>query len=433
MSTASTRNPTRVSTFASFAIHNYRLFWISALISNIGGWMARIAQDWLILTELTPGSASALGIATALQFLPIPLLTPIAGALADRFDKRKLLIVAQTGLGLVALVLYLLVASGAIQLWHAFALAFATGVCAAFEIPTRQAFVSEMVPLGLLSNAIGLNSAQFNGARLIGPAVAGLLIAAVGVAPALLINAISFLATITALIIMRAAELTPMPKARAERAIRDGFAYVRKSPTITLMLVVIFTMSTFGMNFQLTNALMATEAFGKGATEFGLLGTLMAIGTLGGSVFAARRARPRLRVLLAALCGFAFFNALGAVSPSFGWFGASLVGVGICALTVMTSCNATVQLAADPLYRGRVMAVYMAVNMGGTPIGAPIMGWIGEIWGPRAILTIGSVATFIAFVAVSLYVILHDGIRLHLQASWPPVVIEHPEEAQVTV
>lgn len=424
-----TPNPERVSTFASLQLYNYRLFWGGALLSNVGGWMARIAQDWLILTELTPGSATALGIATALQFAPIPLLTPFAGALADRFDKRKLLTIAQSGLGLVALLLWVLVATDVVQLWHVFALSAMTGICAAFEMPTRQAFVSEMVPRRLLPNAVGLNSAQFNGARLIGPGVAGLLIAGLGVAPALLINAVSFCATIGALALMRTGELTEMPRAAAKNAVRDGLAYVRSRPDILLILVIVSSLSTFGMNFQLANALMATEVFGRGATEFGLLGTLMAVGTLSAAFLAARRARPRLRVLLVALFGFSVFTLLGALAPSFAWYGASLVGVGVCALTVMTSCNATVQLAADPEYRGRVMAVYMAVNMGGTPIGAPLLGWVGGVWGARAILLIGAVATFISFVAVSSYVMKHDHVRLRLQPTWPPVLIQHPEPA----
>ncbi len=410
----------KIKTFASFALYNYRLFWIGALVSNVGAWMARVAQDWLVLTELTNHSASALGIVTALQFLPIPLLTPFAGALADRFDKRKLLMITQFALGLTAFALWGLVASGAVQLWHVYLLAFLQGVAASFDNPARQAFVSEMVPTRLLPNAVGLNSAQFNGARLIGPGVAGLLIAGFGVGPALLINAISFTAVIAALYFMRTSELLTVPKARSKRAVREGIRYVSKRPDILLILVIIFTLSTFGMNFQITNALMATQIFGKGAGEYGVLGSIMAIGTLAAALLAARRPKPRLRLLLVSLGGFVVFNLAAALAPNYWFYAVMLIGVGVTALTVMISCNATVQLAADPLFRGRVMAVYMAVNMGGTPIGSPIIGWIGDNWGARWTLIIGSVACGIVLVAVTGWVMVHRGLRLKLETGWPP-------------
>ncbi|CAI9400214.1 MFS transporter [Aestuariimicrobium sp. T2.26MG-19.2B] len=410
----------RVRTFASFALFNYRLFWLGALVSNVGGWMARVAQDWLVLTQLTDHSAQALGLVTALQFLPIPLIAPMAGALADRYSKRRLLMVTQAALGATAFGLWILVATGTVQLWHAFLFAFLQGVASAFDMPVRQAFVSEMVPQRLVSNAIGLNSAQFNGARLLGPGLAGLLIAWVGIAPALLVNALSFVAVIGALWFMRTDQLMPRPKRVGTGTVREGIAYVRTRPDILLILGIIFVFSTFGMNFQITNALMATTVFGKGASEYGMLGSVMAIGTLGAAFMAARRARPRLRWLLLGVLGFAVFTAGAALAPTYLFFAVMLVGVGVCSLTVMTSCNATVQLASDPALRGRVMAVYMAVNMGGTPIGSPVIGWIGDHWGARWTLGVGAVATFAVCVAASLYVMVHDRVRVRLEGVWPP-------------
>ena len=347
--------------FASLRVRNYRLFALGALVSNIGGWMAMVAQDWLVLTELTAGSASALGLVAGLQFVPVALFAPLAGAFADRFDKRKVLLVTQSAAALTAVALFVLIVTGAVRLWQVFILAALLGTILAFDNPSRQAFVSEMVPAELLPNAIGLNSASFNAARLIGPGLAGILIGAFGVAPAVAINALTYAAVIGALFLMRTAELDRTPRAPGKRAVRDGLAYVRRRPDILLIMFIVFMLGTFGLNFPLTNALMATQVFGKGAEAYGLLGSVMAIGSLAAALFAARRTKPRLRVLLGSLAGFSVFTTLLAFSPSYPVYAVLLVPVGLTAMTVLPSANSMVQLSTEPEYRGRVMAVYMAI------------------------------------------------------------------------
>ncbi|HSN44111.1 MAG TPA: MFS transporter [Propionibacteriaceae bacterium] len=391
--------------FASLHLHNYRCFFIGAIISNIGLWMFRIAQDWLILTDLTDRSSSALGVATALQFLPLPLLAPFAGALADRYPKRWLLVGTQILLGINALVLGVLVASGIVELWMVYLSAFLGGVMAALDNPARQAFVSEMVPTRLLPNAVGLNATTFNSARLIGPGVAGLIIGAWGVAPAMFINGFSYLAALIALWAMRPGELNPAPQRKGRGAVREGIDYVRGRPDIVLVLVIVFMLGTFGMNFQLSNAVMATRAFGKGAEEFGALGSIMAIGTLAAALIAARRTRPRIGVILGALAGFSVSSGLLALAPTYPIYALLLIPTGLFALTVLTSANSTVQLATEPAFRGRVMALYMAIFLGGTPIGSPVIGWIGDVFGPRWTLAVGSIATGLTFAVATAYVV----------------------------
>lgn len=408
--------PTKVGTFASFAVHNYALFFTGAVVSNIGTWMYRVAQDWLVLTILTDHSSSSLGYVTGLQFLPIPFLAPYAGSVADRFPKRRILMGTQALLGLNALVMFLLVATGHAQLWHVYLLAFLTGIVTAFDNPTRQAFVSEMVPQHLISNAVGLNSASFNGARLLGPGIAGLMIAAWGVAPAMLVNAMSFLAVLASLAFMKADQLMPAPmRKNGKGAIREGMRYVWHRPDIMVVMLMVFMLGTFGMNFQITNALMATRIYGKGPGEYGLLGSIMAIGTLAAALIAARRSRPRLRILLSALGGFALCTALLGAAPNYWTYAVVLVPTGLCALTMMTCANATVQLASDPEVRGRVMALYMAIFMGGTPLGAPLIGWVGDVFGPRWTIWVGSLACGLTFVGVTLWFMRHRGVRMRLR------------------
>jgi MFS family permease len=409
------RTVARSRTFASFAVANYRLFFIGALVSNLGTWIQRIGQDWLVLTELTDGSSTALGIVTALQFLAVPFLAPYAGAVVDRFSKRTVLLVTQLALGLTSLALWALIATGAVTLWHVYVIAFLTGVISAFDNPARQAFVSEIVPLELLPNAVGLNSTSFNGARLIGPGVAGLLVAGVGVGPTQLINAVSFAAMIAAILAMNTGQLTPAPRAASAGAAVDGLRYLRRRPDLVVLLVIVFMLGTFGMNFQIFNATMATEVFGKGAEEFGLLGTIMAIGTLAGALMAARRATPTLRTILLALTGFAVSTLALTFAPNYVVYSLLLIPSGFFALTVMTTANAAVQMGSAPEYRGRVMSIYVAIFLGGTPLGAPAIGWLGEVLGPRASVLIAAVATGLTVLGVLAYFRWHDGLRIHLE------------------
>lgn len=410
--------------FASLRVRNYRLFALGALVSNVGGWMAMVAQDWLVLTELTAGSASALGLVAGLQFVPVALFAPLAGAFADRFDKRKVLLVTQSAAALTAVALFVLIVTGAVRLWQVFILAALLGTILAFDNPSRQAFVSEMVPPELLPNAIGLNSASFNAARLIGPGLAGILIGAFGVAPAVAINALTYAAVIGALLLMRTTELDRTPRAPGKRAVRDGLAYVRRRPDILLIMFIVFMLGTFGLNFPITNALMATQIFGKGAEAYGLLGSVMAVGSLAAALLAARRTKPSLRVLLGSLAGFSVFTTVLAFSPSYPVYAVLLVPVGLTAMTVLPSANSMVQLSTEPEYRGRVMAVYMAIFLGGTPIGAPLVGWVGDAWGARWTLLVGSIATALTCLLAGAYLLLHERHRRRLRPISPGWLLE---------
>ena len=407
-------------TFHSLGIRNYRIYASGAIVSNVGTWMGRVAQDWLVLTVLTDHSATALGIVTGLQFLPFLLLAPFAGMLVDRLPKRHLLFATQTGLLVTAFLLAALTATGTVELWHVYVLALLQGVATAVDNPARQTFVSEMVDTAHLPNAVALNSASFNLGRLIGPGVAGLVIAAFGIAPALFFNAATFVFVLAALARMDASELTPSPRARGKGQIRQGLRYVKGRPDLVLVLSLVFVLGTFGMNFQVTMALMATKVFDKGPGEFGLLGSIMAVGSLTAALLSARRARPRLRVLLVALLGFTVSTALLATAPTYVLFGLYLIPTGLSALTALTTANAMVQVSVDPAMRGRVMALYMAIFMGGTPLGAPMIGWIGDAWGARWTIGIGTVAVGLSLVAVALWFARRQNVAVTIQTQARP-------------
>ena len=380
-------------TFRALRVRNYRLYALGGVVSNTGTWMQRIAQDWLVLT-LHHGSAAeastALGITTALQFLPILLFSPYAGLVADRMSKRLLLQLTQAWMGLTALVLGVLALTGVVEPWMVFVLAFAFGSGAAFDAPARQSFVSEMVGSDDLSNAVGLNSASFNLARLIGPALSGLLIAALGSGvgasgAVILFNGLSYLAVIGALRSMRESELTPIDRApRGKGMIRDGVRYVRSRPDLSMILVAAFFAGTFGMNFQMTSALMATQVFDKGPGEYGVLGSTLALGSLTAALLGARRVgKPRPHWVIYAGLGFGAVEIALGLMPSYLTFALATPLLGFFLLTMLNSANTSVQLSVTPAMRGRVMALYMMVVMGGTPIGAPIMGWVGAEFGAR--------------------------------------------------
>ena len=411
--------------FAALSVRNYRIYAAGAIISNTGTWMGRVAQDWVVLTELTDNSAQALGIVTGLQFLPMLLLTPLAGVLSDAFPKRKVMLVSQSLMALFAMIMAVAVLTGHMQLWHMYVLAFLSGCAAAVDAPARQAFVSEMVPADKLTNAVGLNSASFHSGRLMGPASAGLLIAAFGTGPTLVINSLTFVAVIIALLMMNTRQLSPSPRSRGRGQIRAGLSYVKNRPDLILIMGIAFMHGTFGMNFQITNALMSTEVFGKDVTEFGITGSVMAIGSLGGALMAARRARPRWRLLLGSLAAFSLCTLVVGLSPNFTSYTLLLIPTGWTALTVMVSCNAMIQLSVDAQVRGRVMAIYMAVFMGGTPLGAPFIGWIGEIFGARWTILIATFACGITAAFATIYVMRQDNLRFRLQPSWrQPVFLD---------
>ncbi len=417
-------------TFRALRHTNYRLWAIGALVSNVGTWMQRIAQDWLVLTVLTHNSGIAVGVTTGLQFAPMLLLAPVAGAVADRFERRKVLIGTQIASGLLALVLGLLVISGAAQLWEVYLMATLLGSVAAIDAPARQAFVSELVPIEDLPNAVGLNSASFNGGRLIGPGIAGLLISAFGATgPVFLLNAASFAAVVFSLTHMRRSELRSAPRTgKGKGSIRAGLSYVKHRPDLILILAIVGMVGTFGLNFQLTTALMARLVFHRGAGEYGVLGSIMAIGSLGGALLAARREHPRLRLVIGAALSFGVFSIVAALMPNYVSFAVALIPVGLSSLTLMTAANATVQLTTTPAMRGRVMALYMAIFMGGTPIGSPIIGWVGEALGARWTILLGGFVSILTSVAAVLWLKYSQGLRMSLaydrgHPSWHPSLL----------
>lgn len=404
--------------FASLRLRNYRLYAAGALVSNVGTWMQRVAQDWLVL-QLT-ASGAALGITTGLQFLPMLLFGLFGGVVADRYPKRRVLVLTNAFMGAVALTLGLLVLTGLVQTWHVFVLAFLLGLGAALDNPARQSFVAEMVGKEDLPNAVGLNSASFNAARVVGPGVAGLLIYAFGdnTGPVFLLNALSYVAVIVALRAMSARDLHPAPRVgRGPGQLREGLRYVAGRPDLVLVLLVVFFAGTFGLNFQMFTALMATEVFDKGSGEFGLLGSIMAIGSLSGALLAARRRRPRLRLVVGSAVVFGVLVVVAGLMPAYWMFALSLIPVGMSALTLITAANATLQLGVDPLVRGRVMALYMVVFFGGTPLGAPLVGVIAETFGARWSLLVGGGVVVVATVVATAVLSRRRGlvVRAHLR------------------
>lgn len=375
-------------TFRALHNHNYRLYATGGVVSNTGTWMQRVAQDWLVVL-LATNDGTALGITTGLQFLPALLLSPYAGLVADRVPKQRLLQVTQSVMALTALLLGGLAVTGTVEVWHVYVLAFVFGTGSAFDAPARQSFVSEMVGPDDLSNAVGLNSASFNAARVAGPALAGLLIGAFGggvtaTGWVIVLNGLSYAAVLMALRAMVVEDLYTTPSVgRHKGMIRDGFRYLRGRPDLLMVLSVVFFAGTFGLNFQMTSALMSTQVFHKGATEYGLLGSAMAVGSLTGALMAARRTRIRLRLVAGAALLFGAVEIVAGLMPSYALYMAVVPLLGFTALTMITAANTTMQLATTPGLRGRVMALYLMVFLGGTPLGSPFIGWIGEQFGAR--------------------------------------------------
>ncbi len=372
--------------------------------------MQRVAQDWLVL-ELTHGSGTALGIATGLQFLPQLLFSLWGGVIADRYPKRNILMLTQAIMGVLAAILGVLALTGVVAVWQVYLLAFALGLVAVVDNPARQTFVAEMVGREGMANAIALNSATFNLARIAGPAVAGLVIGAVGVPAAFLVNAASYGAVLVGLKLMRVGELrpvTPVPRARGQ--LREALGYVRARPELWLTLVLVFFVATFGMNFQVTTALMSREVFHTGASEFGLASSVFALGALGGALIAARRARPSMRLLLTTAFAFGVLEVLSGLMPVFWSFLAMLVPTGLAVLMFSTTANSTTQLGTTAAVRGRVMGLYMLVFLGGAPLGSPLVGWAAEQFGARMSLVAGGVISAAAAVGVALLLARARGV-----------------------
>jgi MFS family permease len=382
-------------TFAALAVRNYRLYFAGQLVSLAGTWMQGVAQAWLVL-RIT-GSGTALGLVTALQFLPVLLFGPVGGLVADRFPKRRTLYFTQAAAGTLSLVLGITVATGAVRLWMVYVLAAGLGCVNTIDLPTRQTFIMEMVGADHLTNAVSLNSVMVNLARVVGPAVAGLLIATVGLATCFLVNSASYLAVLAALVLMRGAELKPAPRQPRQRGqVRAGLRYVRSTPQLLTPLLMMAVMGTLAYEFQVILPLVARFTFHGGARTYGTMSSCLGGGAvLGGLLTASRRGRSATVLARAALVfGVAILAA--ALAPTMAVELALLVVIGAASISFLALGNTTLQLATAPEMRGRVMSLWTMALVGSTPIGGPVVGWIGEHIGPRYGLAIGGVAAIAA-------------------------------------
>ncbi|MFE9022083.1 MFS transporter [Streptomyces sp. NPDC007808] len=408
-----TRSSRKPSMFGSLRTRNYRLFFLGQVVSNTGTWMQRIAQDWLVLS-LT-GSATAVGITTALQFLPMLLFGLYGGVLVDRLPKRPTLLVTQTSMAATGIALAVLTLTGHVEVWHVYLAALAVGLATVVDNPARQSFVTEMVGPDQLQNAVSLNSANFQSARLIGPAVAGLMITGVGTGWAFLANGLSFVAPIAGLLLMRARELYVVERApRAKGQLREGLRYVAGRPELIWTIVLAGFVSTFGFNFPVYLSAFADDVFRAGAGSYSLFNTLMAVGSLAGALLAARRGTARMRVLVVGAVAFGTMEIVAAFAPSLWLFALLMAPIGMFGMTVNVTANSSIQMSTDPAMRGRVMALYMMVFMGGAPLGAPIAGWITDAYGVRAGLAVGGAISVAAAVTIALVLARVGGLRLSL-------------------
>lgn len=410
-------------TFHSLRVRNYRLFFFSQLVSLSGTWMQTTAQSWLVLDLTGQGGAGfALGLMMALQFLPLLLFGVWGGLVADRLDKRRTLIWTQTAAAVLAVALWLIVLTGVTQLWMIYVLAFLLGVVTVFDNPARQAFVIEMVGTDDVANAVGLNSAVFNGARLVGPAIAGISIHAIGISPSFLLNAISFIPVVAALTAMRTHELvrhTPLPRSKGQ--VREGLRYVWRTPVLRSTLLLVTVVATFGFNFIIVLPLMARYEFHGDAGLYGLLFALMAGGSLIGALFAAARARPSRSLLIGSAAAFSALAMLVALAPNALWAGVGLVPMGAASMAFIATANSTLQLTSRHEMRGRVMALYALVFLGSTPIGGPLIGWISQRWGPRAGLFLGGALSLVA-VSAAAWSVRRQRVRAEREAYVDSVV-----------
>ncbi|WP_334152439.1 MFS transporter [Microbacterium sp.] len=396
--------------FRSFSNINYRIWFAGALVSNVGGWMQATAQDWVVLTELTDNDAAAMGVTMALQFGPPLVLVSLTGLVADRFDRRRILMVTQSTLLALAIAVGVLLLNGVMTLPMMFCFALGFGVVNAFDAPARQAFVSDMVSTGDTSNAVALNSASFNLARMIGPAVGGLLIVAIGSGWVFIVNAATFLAMILALLMLHRELLAPRLKNRSRGGLAAGFRYVWGRSDLRVVFVTVFLIGAFGMNFPIFASTMAIE-FGSGADGYGVLSSILAIGSLAGALLAARRDRARVRVVILAAGGFGVAAFVSSAMPSYASYAVTLMFTGFMIVTLLTTANGYVQMTTDPALRGRVLALYMAVIMGSTPVGAPIAGWVADTFGPRAAIMLGGTAGLIACAIGTIWVLTSGRLK----------------------
>jgi MFS family permease len=398
------------STFRSLHTRNFRLFASGQLVSNTGAWVQRIAQDWLVLS--ITGSATAVGITTALQFLPTLLFGLAGGVIADRYPKRRVLFCTQIGMSSMATTLAILTLGHHVQVWHVYLVAFGLGAVVAVDNPTRQSFVNEMVGPEQLRNAVSINASVFQIGALIGPAISGILINAVGSGYAFAVNAASYSASMTALLLMRESELHPAPASRDGTRVRDGLRYVASRPDVLWPTVLVGVFGLFTVNLPVTLAAYARSVFGIGASGYGLLTSVLAVGSVTGALISAGRSRTRLRALVAIAGTLATLYMIAALAPSEWTYSPVLVGVGAATLLLYTSANSSVQLAADDSIRGRVMSVYLMVFIGSGAIGGPLVGWLDEYLGPRAGMLISGLVPAIVTALVAVRLARRADIRL---------------------
>lgn len=383
--------------FRSLRGFNYRVWVAGAFVSNVGTWVQRTAQDWLVFTQLTHHDASAVGLVMALQFGPQFLLLPWTGSAADRFNQRRLLIATQATMGALALALGILTITGVVRLWQVYIFAFLFGSAAAFDAPVRQTFVSELVGDEDLHNAVALNSTSFNAARMIGPAVSGVIIATIGTGWAFLINGASFAAVLISLLSLRIPELHPIARASSAKGhFVEGLRHVWGRPDLKAILVMLFLVGTFGLNFPIFIATMAVRVFHADARGYGMLSSIMAIGTVAGALLNAGRHQAQFGILIMGSGVFGFGCTLAALAPDYLLFAGTLVIIGVAALILTNTSNSLMQLSTEPAMRGRVMALRVGIALGGTPIGAPIIGWVADHCGPRWSLGVGAASGFAA-------------------------------------
>lgn len=410
--------------FRSLKVRNYRLYFTGNVISQTGTWMNRVAQDWLVL-QLTGDDPVALGVATALQFGPVLALSLVAGTVADRYDKRRLLIWLQVILGSVGVALGLAATFGVANIWYVYAACLLVGVAATFDGPTRQSFVMELVGRAEVTNAVALNSMGFNGARIVGPAVAGVLIAILDSGPVMAIAGFGYVAVIISLARMRASELHTIERIpRTKGQIRAGLRYIAGRRDLKMVMLLVLMVSTFGMNFQLTLAIMAKIVFGRDASSYGLLTTMLAVGSLGGALVSARRSNaPRLRLLVGAAIAFGAVEIVMGMTDSYTLLALLLIPGGIFMLVFSNAANAALQLGSSPEMRGRVMSIYVLVFLGGAPFVSPLVGYCAEWFGGGSPLWIGGGASLLAAVVLGIWV--GRSAKMHMELRIRPVPHVH--------
>ena len=416
-------------TFYSMRFANFRLWFVSNLFAATAMWMQRVAQIWVVLVVLTNNDAFAVGMTTALQFLPQLIFGFFGGALADWMDRRRMLQITQTGVALLGLILGVLLLTGSAQLFEIYLIAFVTGIFDALAIAQRQTFIAELVPADCLPNAVGLNSMAFNIARLIGPALAGVLIAVLGPGWVFVINTAIFVIPVVTLALMRRDYFFAVKRGERRRGmIREGFTYVQSRSDLKAIIFLITLTGAFGFNLQMTQAFMATDVYARGPGEYGLLGTMLAIGSLSGALLAARRTHPRFAMVISGVFFFGLAEALLALCPNYGAFAVMSIPAGFFMITLLTAANALIQTSTPESLRGRVLSIYFVFNLGATPIGSPLVGWVGENFGARWSIGLGALACMGAAMAVFIWALFAWQLRFSWQRRWPFLLMEGPRE-----